>query len=590
MKENNPFQRTFIFFNHSSKKRKIQILLLFVLMFFNSFLEMISIGAVFPFIAVLTNPDLIFENKSLVIITNFLNIKHDHNLKLIFTVTFALLVLFSCSGRLLLLYCLTRMSFMIGSDTCQKIYSNVLFQTYSYHIKKNSSSVINGIHNQAETVVFSVVMAFLTFSNNLLVLIGVTTILLVINFYATLMCITFFMTLYAIIILLSRKKLTESGIKVASTGQKIVQTLQESLGAIREILIDGSQNVFVKIFRSQDLLYKRSQGNIVIITAYPKFIIEAVGIIGLSIAAYIAAKNEEGILEFLPLIGVLALGAQRILPLLNEVYKNWSTIRGIQASLIDVLILLDLKTTLRQNQLNKVKLPFNSTIKLKNISFSYSVNEDKVFESLNYTIPKNKKIGIIGPTGIGKSTLVDLLMGLLTPDKGSVYIDNIKLNSSNISKWQKKIAHVPQRIFLIDGDISENIAFGIEKNKIDYNKIEEVIKAAKLDDFISCLKNGYKTGVGELGVKLSGGEKQRIGIARALYKNAEIIVFDEATSALDTKTEKFIINNIYNLNKNLTLFFIAHRIQTLSDCDEIIEIGNKKIIKKMSFKELISSV
>ena len=206
-------------------------------------------------------------------------------------------------------------------------------------------------------------------------------------------------------------------------------------------------------------------------------------------------------------------------------------------------------------------------------------SSDNMDEDLNYSFLKGKRIGIIGETGVGKSTFVDIVMGLLEPTKGSIYIDKANLNHTNLRSWQKQIAHVPQNIFLTDGTIYQNIAFGVQADEIDDERLKNATKDAQLDKFVRKLPYGYNTNIGETGIKLSGGQKQRIGIARALYKKAKIIIFDEATNSLDGETEKLIMDTIYRLNKDLTLIIIAHRLSTLSQCDEIIEIKNNKIIK-----------
>jgi len=320
-------------------------------------------------------------------------------------------------------------------------------------------------------------------------------------------------------------------------------------------------------------------GNIQIISGSPRFIIEALGMIAIACAAVIASQSPNGILDSLPIIGTLALGAQRLLPVLQEAFRNLSVIKGTEASLVDVLNFLDQEMPNHQNVLQVKEIIFNNSITLKNIQFGYSKLENDVFKNLNYSFLKGKRIGIIGETGAGKSTFTDILMGLLEPDKGSIYIDKIKLNNINLRSWQKQIAHVPQNIFLTDGTIYQNIAFGVEEDEIDDERLKNAAKNAHLDKFVRTLSYGYKTNIGETGIRLSGGQKQRIGIARALYKKAKIIIFDEATNSLDGETEKLIMDTIYRLNKDLTLIIIAHRLSTLSQCDEIIEIKNNKIIK-----------
>jgi len=414
------------------------------------------------------------------------------------------------------------------------------------------------------------------------VLIGVGIVLLVINVNITLVAIVFFITLYLIILALTKKYLIKSGEIVTEKGADVIKSLQEGLGGIRDIIVDGTYNAYLKIFNKADKVLKASQGNIQIISASPKHIIEAIAMISVAILCLIASQSPNGIINFIPIIGTLALGAQRLLPALKEGFRSLSTIKGTEVSLLNVLSYLDQKIP-DYYFTKERKIEFNTSISFKNIEFSYQQSRDYVLKNLNHTFLKGKRIGIIGQTGVGKSTFIDIIMGLLEVNKGDIFIDKTKLDYTNLRSWQRQIAHVPQKIFLTDNSIYKNIAFGVQDEDIDDLRLKKAIKDAQLDKFINKLPNGYHTKVGEMGVKLSGGQKQRIGIARALYKNAKLIIFDEATNSLDNNTEALIMNTIYNLNKNITLIIIAHRLSTLSQCDEIIEIKNFKISKLQNF-------
>ena len=308
----------------------------------------------------------------------------------------------------------------------------------------------------------------------------------------------------------------------------------------------------------------------------------------IAIMAYTLADRAEGISSAIPILGAFALGAQRLLPVLQQAYGGWQTIRGGQAQFKDAIELLEqpLPSYLLDEDIKSVD--FEHHIKLKNIKFKYLNNNKYVIDDISLTIDKGSRVGFIGSTGCGKSTLLDIIMGLIEPTEGKFLIDNNEVDFQNNRGWQKHIAHVPQAIFLSDSSIAENIAFGIPKNEIDYHRLELSAKQAQLTDLIESWEDKYDSYVGERGVRISGGQRQRIGIARALYQNADVIIFDEATSALDNETEKAIIESITELSKNLTIIMVAHRLTTLEGCSTIYQLKDGKIQRSGSFDEIVN--
>ena len=296
--------------------------------------------------------------------------------------------------------------------------------------------------------------------------------------------------------------------------------------------------------------------------------------------------QNTGILEAIPFLGALGLGAQKILPLMQQSWSAISTIKGNHGSSEDTFNLIEQSIPINFEKKNIRSLPFKKEILLENISFRYGSKLPFVIKNFNLSIKKGSRIGFIGKTGSGKSTIMDIIMGLLDPTKGLFLVDGKVVSKKNMRNWQRIISHVPQVIFLSDASIEENIAFGIPTDEIDHNRIKRVAKMAQIDELIESLPKKYKSLIGERGVRLSGGQRQRIGIARALYNNAEVIIFDEATSSLDTETEKVVMESINSLSKNLTIFIIAHRITTLKNCDVIISLENGNIVNAGSYNEI----
>jgi ATP-binding cassette subfamily B protein len=301
---------------------------------------------------------------------------------------------------------------------------------------------------------------------------------------------------------------------------------------------------------------------------------ESIGMVLLAALALGMVKHSEGMASVFPVLGALALGAQRLLPALHQSYAAWNSIIGYQSSTKEILEFLDQPLLPKSSQPRTAPLPFKKSIKFEFVKFRYTSETPWVIDNLSFNIPKGTRAGFVGKTGSGKSTCLDLLMGLLEPSSGRITVDGIALDQRNLRSWQGNIAHVPQAIYLADTSLAENIAFGVPREKLDMNRVKEAARQAHIADFIESSPQGYQALVGERGIRLSGGQRQRIGIARALYKQATVLVFDEATSALDHETEKAVMEAIESLSADLTVLIIAHRLTTLKNCTQIIELNH----------------
>ena len=394
--------------------------------------------------------------------------------------------------------------------------------------------------------------------------------------------------IYVIIITLTRKRQLINSRCMASESTQVIKSLQEGLGGIRDVLIDGSQATYCRIYCQADLPLRRAQGNSLFIGQSPRFGMEALGMMLIAILAYALSRQPDGIVKAIPVLGALALGAQRMLPILQQAYSAWSTIQGSQATLKDALELLDQPLPDYVDKPEAEPLSFREQITLNNLSFRYTEQTPWVLKNLDLTIPKGSRIGFIGVTGSGKSTLLDIVMGLLVPTDGTLKIDGQPVTTANNRAWQSHIAHVPQAIYLADTTIEENIAFGVPKGMIDHVRVKQAARQAQIADIIESWPKKYQTHVGERGIRLSGGQRQRIGIARALYKQADVIIFDEATSALDNETEQAVMQAIESLGKDLTVLIIAHRLTTLHNCTQVVELGNGGIKRIGRYQDIVS--
>ena len=575
--------------HHITPRRRTQFGLLFLLMIAASFAEILSIGAILPFLSVLTAPDRIFRLAAVQPLIQALGLTNANQLLLPFTITFGLAALISGAVRLLLLWANMRLSNATGADLSISIYRRTLYQPYSVHVARNSSEIISGISNKSGAIVGAAANV-LTLISSALIFVAILIALLSLNPLIALSAVGGFGLIYALIIKVTSKTLLSNSQRIARESTNVVKSLQEGLGGIRDVLIDGSQAAYCKIYRDADFPLRRASGNNSFISSSPRFALEALGMVLIASLAYLLVRQPDGILKAIPVLGALALGAQRLLPVLQQVYNSWSNIYGGQASLQDALELLDQPLPDYADQPPAQPMPFSQQIKLNNLSFRYTDQTPLVLSNLNLTIPKGSRTGFIGITGSGKSTLLDIIMGLLQPTGGNIKIDDQPLTEGNNRAWQAHIAHVPQAIFLADSTIEENIAFGVPKSKIDHTLVKQAARQAQIADIIESWPKKYQTYVGERGIRLSGGQRQRIGIARALYKQANVIIFDEATSALDNETEEAVMQAIESLGNELTILIIAHRLTTLKNCTQIVELADGGIKRIGTYQEIISNV
>ena len=557
-----------------------------LLMIMSSISEVISMGSIIPFLGVIASPDLVYNHELMKPIVKIFDLSYSHEIILPITIIFITAVVLSNSLRLLLTYSVLRLSYAIGADMSIDMYRRTLYQAYSVHVSRNSSEVINGIINKTTLVTGGVITPILYLVSSTIILIGILTTLFFIDPIITLISMGIFGIFYVLVSIYVKKNLANNSKVIAENSTQMVKSLQEGLGAIRDVLLDGSQEFYCKLYKNADISVRRASVDNSFISVSPSYAMEAIGVSLIAVLAYIMSGDSNDDEMIIPVLGVFAMGAQRLLPLLQQIYASVSTLRGTRSSFKDVIKLLKQPLPVYFDNAIKNKLEFTDSIKLENIYFRYAKGTPFIISGIDLTISKGDIVGFVGKTGSGKSTLIDIIMGLLTATSGKFLVDGLELTKENMHYWQSNIAHVPQSIYLSDSSILENIAFGVLKKDIDIKKAISVAKKANLFNFINNLPNGFETIVGEQGVQLSGGQKQRIGIARALYKKSKIIIFDEATSALDSDTEESVMKEVGNLGSEITVLIIAHRISTLSTCNKIIELSNDGTLKQISYENL----
>tara|TARA_Y100000741_G_scaffold323664_1_gene274054 strand:+ start:203 stop:1924 length:1722 start_codon:yes stop_codon:yes gene_type:complete len=568
----NIFISFFRLFNSLDKKQKLNIYYSIFFMVIASFLEVLSIGALIPFVTAILSPDKLFEIEYLRVNLDQNDFK-DYNIQLVFTIIFILSIIFANLIRIYVLYLVNKLSKTISTQISTNIYKTTISSDYKSFKQKNSADIVSLITDKMESI-SGVFYNFLNAFSSIIISAAIITLLLTINFKITIICIFVSLLIYFFIGYFLKTRLKKNSKVLSIFSISRIKKVRETFGSFKLISLFNAQKIFIDEFNKFENNFRMTQLKIQIANLAPRYFVETLGIVIIALIIYIlyAYFNYESV-YIITLVGALAYAAQRLLPLFNNIYVCFSALFGYSVLVDEMVEVLNQTKINNQKKIisNNIIIPFKKNIKFKNVKFKYNESQSYVLNNVNSNINKGTKVAVIGKTGVGKSTFIDILMGLLEPTEGHIEIDQNKLSADNLIGWQRKISHVPQEIFLFDSSIKENIAFNHKQlGKIEMDRVIEISKAAEIHEFISKLPEKYDTVVGENGMFLSGGQKQRIGIARALYNEKEILTLDEATSALDRDTERKILNNI--IQKNITVIQITHRIDNLDNYDQVIEL------------------
>ena len=560
-----------------SAKRKIQFSILILFFIFNGLFESFSIATIIPFISIISLKNDVSSLPIAGKLFTFFGITDVSQSLLLITITFSFFVILSSLFKLFNLKYTYNLTANLEIDLSKLIFKNNISQSYLTYTSRNSSDMISITLEKVSQTAGAFSSLLILFGN---IILGTFIIgsLLIINWKVVFFSIIFIAIYYLVIYKKVSDKLYKNGKILSTYSPKRLRLLQEAFFGYRDVVVNGTENFYIDAFNKLDKDYKLIIASNRFISVFPKYLIEGILILTLVILGYNISSREISLLTLIPLLGTFVYAFQRLLPIMQQIYSTRTSYKSFHASICDVIEELENSKNVNKIIPNKNNFVFKKDIIFKNIYFSYD-RKRHVLKDLNFIINKGDHIGIFGETGSGKSTLIDILIGLLPPTKGEILIDGIEIYKKKASlSWTSKIAHVSQNIFLKEGTIAENIAFGESLKNINYESLVNASKSAHIYDFIKKTRRGFQTKVGERGINLSGGQRQRIAIARALYRDKDILVLDEATSALDHKTEAKIIDSLKR-NQNLTIFMVTHRLKSLKICNKVFKVEENKLFE-----------
>jgi ABC-type multidrug transport system fused ATPase/permease subunit len=571
-----------------TKKEKQQLILVFFAQLIMGFIELLGIGSIGPFISIITNPQIIHQNEYLLTAYNYFGFNSD--LEFIITFGIVVIIILAVSNFSLAVATLIN-QFYTGKrrhSLSMRLFEKYLRQPYIYFLNLNTATLIRNLRN-VDGFVTEVLMNLLNLVSHAIVALAIIVLLVVMNPVLALIVTLTLFVLYAIIFGTVRKTLAKKGKEWQILDYVRLKYITEAFSGIKDIKILEKERVFLELYRPASLRFTNNDTVNRSINELPRFLIETVAIGGMILVILVMLTSGATIEHFLPVLTVYAFGAYRLLPLLQKMFRAVASVRYhfpvVETLYNDFTVLPNGSPLLDRKDITP--LSFQSEINIENIVFSYPNSSKIILNNINVNIKYNTSIALVGPTGCGKTTLVDIILCLLAPQQGKITVDHAPVDESVRLNWQRNLGYVPQSIYLSDDTIKNNIAFGISPDDIDMESVINAAKLANIHNFISGeLEDGYDTSIGERGIKLSGGQRQRIGIARAVYHNPSVLILDEATSALDSLTENVIMDAINSLNHKKTIIIIAHRITTVKSCDCIYMMNKGSITDHGSYEEL----
>ena len=573
-----------------TKREKQKLFLVLLGMIAAGFFEVLGVGSILPFVSLISRPDIIHTNKYLISAYNILGFTSDSSFIFIFGIGVIVFLFLSNLVRTLSSYMVKRYSAMRNHSFSVRLLQMYISQPYAFFLDKNSSELVKNILGEVNVVIRSFLMPFLEMIINIIIGLFIVSMLLFVQPVLTIAVAGLLSLIYISVFFVFRNILKRLGAERLASNSQRFKYANEVLTGIKSVKILGRESIFLGLFAKPSKKLNKNQAFSDIIGVVPKYMIETFVFGGILLIILYLFRMEKNMQDILPILSLFIFAGYRLMPAMQKIFNSLTKLK-FNTSVVDLVY--DHLMNYQQLSLpgvigNSEKLIFEKEIKLNKLSFTYNGTTESVIKDQSLTIKANTTVGIVGSTGCGKTTLVDIILGLLEPQKGQILIDGVKISSENRRNWQANLGYVPQSIFLTDDTIASNVAFGVPEDKVDMGLVRAVVGIADLSKFIEEeLTDGYRTVVGDRGIRLSGGQRQRIGIARSLYFKPSVLILDEASSALDGLTEKAIMDSIYKLSHKITIIMIAHRLTTIKECDMIYYMDKGTIVDSGTYDELI---
>lgn len=570
----------------SPKERKSALLLL-MQMIFSSILSVFSIALVLPFMSIILNNSFIFQNKIIFSMYNLMHFKNVHNFLIFFGAFLLVALVVGNISTALSIWSSSHFSLLRNKSFSEKLLRQYLLQPYIFYLERNSSILTKNIMIEVYTVVYNIVLGIMRVVEQSALVLLILLLLLFLNPLLSLVVLSLLGGVYTMIYFFAKGRLSTVSREVISSRDAMTKIVTEGFGAIKYLKCLNQEENVLDNYSKEATVFVKHVAFTHVIGATPRYALEMVSFGGMVVFLLIYLVKNLDVSKIIPLISLYAFAGYRMMPNLHYIFYNVTHIKANKKSL-DLIYedIMNLPVLHKPSASVQESIPFNRELQLRDVAFSYPSAAKNTISDLSLTIQANAKVGFVGSTGAGKTTIVDIILGLLEPQSGLMTVDGKEINGSNIKAWQNNLGYVPQNVYLIDSSIARNIAFGINPDEIDMDMVKLSATKANLNDFVETLPSKYETEIGERGVRLSGGQVQRIGIARALYRNPQVLVLDEATSALDSITEDAVLQALKNVGRERTIIMIAHRLSTIRECDKIFVIDNGCIADSGSYDEL----
>ena len=578
-------------FSLLTDKQLKQFYTLQVLVVIMAFTELLGIASIAPFMALVGDISILEKNGIFAELYQLSGLNDPMDF-LFYTGLIVLVMLtFSTVVSMFTTWKLSIFGARIGTEIADRLYTYYMQQNWQFHASGSSAQLTKQVSTEAIRISNGIVQPLMQMNSKMVLALFISISIVLYDPLIAILGLFIFSLAYFLLYRLVRKKLVSNGQKLSQVATDRFRLMNEGFGGIKDVLLLNRSHDFIERFQESGKVFARAQGTTVAIGQVPRYFIELVAFGAMVSLVLVLIKLHSGNLgEVLPVLAVYALAAFKLLPALQQIYSSVSQIKGNVAAFEAVKGDLEQSfenTKMATRAFAPLPMELTRSVTLNNIKFSYPGKDKPAVNGVDMTIPVNSVVGLVGSSGSGKSTLIDLLLGLLTPQQGNLNIDGVKITAENKRAWQDLLGFVPQSIFLSEGSIAENIAFGLPVHDIDMSQVMKAVNLAHLTELVEDLPDGVNTKVGERGVQLSGGQRQRIGIARALYHEAKVLVFDEATSALDGITEKIVMDAIHEFSGKKTIVMIAHRLKTVQKCDIIYLMKQGHIIDSGTYNELI---